>query len=184
MIVLDEYIDFLAKHDLTQDQLLFLMLLYYNRVDLIKKYKQNFPNEEGTMISTYLIEKLKEKGFIRINEDGLFLEDKFVDLFVDDKLATDEVYELYPSFVLSDKGVNIPLKSMDKRIFKEIYVRKIQGSVKEHKEILKDIQYGIENDLLRMGINKFLVAEHWKSIRTERLRNNSTTKENTLYDDF
>jgi len=186
MVILDEYVEFLIKHDLTQDQLLFLLLLYYNRVDLIKKYKQTFPNDEGTMISKYLINKLEEKGFIRRSEEGLFLEEKFTNVFVNERESVNEIYDLYPAFALSDKGVNIPLKSMDKRIFGEIYIGKIQGSSKEHKEVIKDITYGIDNDLLRMGINKFLVSEHWKSIRTERFRNNMQTGSGSesLYEDF
>lgn len=184
MIILDEYVDFLTEHDLTQDQLLFLMLLYYDRVDLIKKYKKTFPNEQGTMISKYLITKLEEKGFIIINKEGVFIQDKFINVFVNQRLAVDEIYDLYPAFAVSDKGVNIPLKSMDKKIFGGIYIGKIQGSVKEHKRILKDIAYGIENDLLRMGINKFLTSEHWKAIRVIRLRNNVKKSVDPLYDDF
>lgn len=182
--LLDEYVEFLIEHDLTQDQLLFLMLLYYNRVDLIKKYKKNFPNDEGTMISVYLINKLEEKEFIKRTENGLFLGDKFIDIFVDERVATDEIYDAYPVFAVSDKGVNIPLKSMDKRIFREIYIGKIQGSIKEHKEVLKDIAYAVENDMLKMGLNKFLVAEHWKSIRTIRSKDKVQKSSEQLYEDF
>ena len=184
MVLLDEYVDFLTEHDLTQDQLLFLMLLHFNRIDLIRKYKKSFPNEEGTMISKYLINKLEEKEFIRREEGNLFIGDKFLNLFVNERQATDEVYDAYPVFILSDKGVNIPLKTMDKEIFKKIYIGKIQGSVKEHNEVLKDIAYGVGHDLLKMGINKFLVAEHWKSLRELRKKSKSKGKKDTLYEDF
>src|SRR5690606_6633108 len=107
-----------------------------------------------------------------------------LNVFVNERQATDEVYDAYPVFVLSDKGVNIPLKTMDKEIFKKIYIGKIQGSVREHNEVLKDIAYGIEHDMLKMGINKFLVAEHWKSLRKLRKKSKVQGKKDSLYEDF
>ena len=64
MILIDRYIEFLVENQLTQDQYLLLHLLKENRADLITRYKNAFPNEEGTMIGKELITDLIAKDDI------------------------------------------------------------------------------------------------------------------------
>jgi len=185
MIAVDEYVNFIVDNNLTQEQVLLLHLLYYDRADLIIKYKKKYPTEEGAMISSYLLNDLVYKGFIIKSKNSLSIGDEFLKIFVDGTKATEQIFNVYPSFVTSDTGVQIPMKSMDRNLFEQIYIPKILGSTKEHDEIIKDIKYGIENDLLRMGINKFLTSEHWKSIRQVRLADKEDkTVSHGLYEDF
>lgn len=175
MILLPNYVNYLIEHNLTQDQYLLLHILYYREFNILKKFKKAFPLEEGTMIPRLQIKDLVNRGFlVKTSTKGFKLGEKFIEIFVTPEVAVDEVYDLYPAFIKSDLGVDIPLKSMDKNLFKNIYIPKIYGNVKEHKEVLKDIQYGIEHNLIRIGINKFLTSEQWKSFRTRRLTPHTT----------
>jgi len=175
MILIDQYIDFLVTHKISQDQYLLLHLLKDNRMDLIQKYKKAFPTEEGSIIAKSAIKDLLTKGFLLQTEKGFKLSEKILDIFVTPEVAVDEIYDIYPAFIDSDKGVSIPLISMDKRVFKEIYIPKILGNVKEHQKVIKDIQYGIDNHLIKIGINKFLTSEQWKIFRKLREQVNTTS---------
>lgn len=184
MIAVDEYINFIVDNKLNEKQFLVLVLLREQRRDLIAKYKQAFPTEDGTMIGVKLINDLVAKGFLVLKDKQFNLSDKFLDLYITPEVAVDEFYDKYPSFLTNDKGVSIPLNSMDRSIFKEIYIPKIMGSVKEHNEVIKDIQYGIDADLIKVGISKFLTSEGWKSLRKLRQPETRTNKtERTPTDD-
>lgn len=175
MILLPNYVDFLIEHNLNQEQYLLLHLLYYREFNLIKKYKEKFPKNTNQLLSKEHIEDLlNRKYLIKVKNKGYVLGTKFTDIFVTPELAVDEIYEVYPAFIKSDLGVDIPLTSMDKNIFKNIYIAKIFGNVKEHKEIIQDIIFAKENNLIKIGINKFLTSEQWKSFRKQRLTLPST----------
>ena len=105
------------------------------------------------------------------------ITDKFKSIFVDKHIATEEIYEIYPSFVYSN-GVQIPLSTMDRNVFANLYEIAIMGSLEEHKEVLLDIKYGKEKDLLNIGIEKFLKSKYWLAIRKKRMdtREIKTTK--------
>lgn len=168
MILIEPYLDFLIEHDLTQDQFLLLQLLYEARPDLIKRYKKKFPNEDGTMISSYLLKDLIKKEFLIIKDKRYRLGTKFLDIYVTPERATNEIYSIYPAFIVKDNGVQIPLTSMDRNIFKKIYISKIQCSLQEHREVIKDIKYGVQSNKIKIGLNKFLTSEQWKVFRKER----------------
>lgn len=182
MILLEPYIKFLIEHDLTQDQFLLLELLYHNRIDLIRKYKKQFPTDDGTMISKYLISKLVDKEFLLVKNNQYALGNKFIEIYVTPEIATNEIFNLYPPFIIKDNGVQVPLTSMDRNIFKNIYIRKIKYNLKEHKEILKDLKYGVDKGLIKIGINKFLTSEQWKAFRNMRKKEKDT--EDLLENDF
>ena len=183
MILIDRYIEFLVENQLTQDQYLLLHLLKENRADLITRYKNAFPNEEGTMIGKELITDLIAKEFLIKTTNGFKLGDKIKNVFSTPDAAVDEIYDIYPAFIQSDKGVSIPLISMDKKVFRELYIPRIMGSQEEHKEVIKDLEFGISNDLIKMGINKFLTTEQWKVFRKLRTSKNPTITDMTA-DDF
>lgn len=169
MILTEPYIDFLIEHNLTQGEYLLLQLLYEERGDLIRKYKKAFPIEESSMIPSYFINSLVQKGFLVKIGKHYKLGEVFLKVFVTPDVAVDEIYDIYPAFLVTDKGIDIPLLSMDRRIFREIYIPKIFGNITEHKEVIKDIKYGIDNNKIKMGINNFLTSEQWKILRKERL---------------
>lgn len=184
MILLDQYVNFIIDNKLTQEQFLFLELVYKKRVDLIKKYKDAFPSDNNGMISTYLLKDLINRGFLVTTKTGFKLGEKYLDVYINIDRAVDEIFEIYPVFVYSDKGVPIPLITMDKKVFREIYLSKIMGNNEEHKEVIKDLKFGIQNNLINMGINKFLVSEFWKSIRKIRIESIDTKEETIDYKDF
>lgn len=167
MILLDPYINFLVTHKLTQRQYLLLQLLHEERADLLKTYKDAFPSDNGRMLSDYLINDLITRGFIVKTKTGYKIGDNFLKLYVDEDVATDEIYRLYPAFI-NNKGVDIPLTTMDRRVFAKIYINKIKGNHNEHLEVLKDISYAIDANLITVGIEKFLTSEQWKVFRELR----------------
>lgn len=167
MINTDAYVNFIINNNLTQDQYLLLHLLYESRRDLIKKYKEKYPTPDDRMISEYFIKDLIDRGFIVKTKTGHKLGQNFLRIFIDANTATDEIFELYPPFIRLN-GVDVPLTTMDRKVFAEIYVKKINGSLEAHQEIMKDLQYAIDNDLIKTGINKFLTSEQWKGFRKLR----------------
>ena len=186
MIDIEPYINFIITHRITQEQFLLLHILYHERIDLLKKYKEAYPTEEGTMISTYQINDLMNKKFIIKTKTGYKLGRKFLEIFIDADKATEEIYKLYPPFI-ERNGVNIPLTTMDRRVFAKIYINKIKGSYQEHEEIKKDIQYAINSQLIVTGIEKFLTSEQWKTFRKLRKSIEDSIISNTatdLIDDF
>ncbi len=183
MILVDPYVKFLVKHELTQEQLLFLILIYYKRIDLIELYKKTF-SENNQMISKYLIDDLIDKKFLLVSHNGYKLSDIFLDLFVHPDTAVDELYNEYPDFYITTSGVSIPLLGWDRHICKSIYIPKIMGNLEEHRQVIQDIQYGTKNKLITMGINKFITSEFWKVLRKKRIESINVKKEINLDEDF
>ncbi len=168
MILIDKYVNFLIDNQITERQFLALYLIYSKRMDLIELYKKRVTNGMK-IIPPEELPSLIEKGFVKLNVDGnAVLTDKFKNIFVDKHIATEEIYEVYPTFVYSN-GVQIPLSAMDRNVFANLYEIAIMGSREEHNEILLDIEYGKEKELLNIGIEKFLKSKHWLSIRKKRL---------------
>jgi hypothetical protein len=156
--------------------------MYKKRKDLIKKYKEKFPSDDGSMIGNYQIEDLLKRGFLVKNEEGRILLGKdFLEIYVDKHIATDEVYKEYPTYFNKD-GADIPLSAMDRNVFANIYEDAIMGALDEHEEIIKDIKFGKANDLLNMGIEKFLKSQYWKHLRRRRLEHTEIEDRQTLRD--
>ena len=175
MISLKPYVKFLIDNSLTQGQYLLLTLLYEKEFTLLKEFKAKFPHKEGSMISKSEIADLVTKGFLIKHPKGYKIGDKFKKVFVTSEKAVQQIYDLYPNFMLSDKNVDIPLTSMDMNIFAKLYIPKINGSIEEHEEVLKDIQYGIDNSLIKVGLNKFVTSNYWRTFRERRITATSPT---------
>lgn len=177
-INLEEYVRFICKHRITQRQYLFLILVYYKRFDLVAEYKKVFPiiekknYDQQRMLDEDEKNQLIEMGFLSIKKDSKELNpyiigEKFAELFIDSLVAIEELYYVYPKF--SHKG-NFPLLTMSIEDAEIKYINRIGGSRTEHKEILKDIEYGVINNLLDIGVQKFIDSEYWNSLRTLRLQ--------------
>ena len=168
MILIDRYVNFLIDNQITERQFLGMYLAYTKRRDLSELYKKKITGGMKIIPKNEIPELIK-KGFLKIDEGGnAVLTDKFKNIFVDKHIATEEIYEIYPTFIYSN-GVQIPLSAMDRNVFANLYEIAIMGSRAEHAEVLLDIQYGKEKELLNIGIEKFLKAKHWLSIRKKRL---------------
>ena len=171
MILEDVYVDYLINNNLTQSQFLLLHLIYKKRYDLVIKYKKNFPysDEDSSMIGSYLTNELITRGFLVQDKKGIFkVGNKFLETFGNKHTMTDEIFELYPS-TMELNGSIIPLSAMDRNVFANLYDEMIQSSLLEHLEVIKDIEFAIEQGLLKLGIDKFLKSKYWLTIRKIRL---------------
>lgn len=177
----NKYIDFLVKNYLTQDQFLMLYLIRTKDHENIKKFKQAFPKLDKSMIGEEYKQDLIDRGFVQKTGDNdsidsYVITEKFNKLFLKNYIeAADEFWAIYPSYGTIN-GTPIPLKNMDKYQFANAYVARINNSVEEHLEVLEDLKFGIKNNLIKCGIEKFVVAEMWSQIRQIRLKQ----KENTM----
>ena len=171
MIQEDSYVKFLVEHGLTQNQYLLLHLVYKERPDLIREYKQAFPSDDNTMIGQYFIEDLFKKGFLEKKGDGtIIVSTKFLEAFINKHTASDEIFEIYPTHWIKD-GISIPLSAMDRNVFANLYDKAILSSILEHIEVVKDIKFAIQENLLNIGIDKFVKSKYWLIIRPKRLEN-------------
>lgn len=169
MILENSYVPFLIEHGLTQNQYLLLHLLHKGRNDLIKDYKEKFPSDDGTMIGKYWIQDLVNKGFLAEDKVNFYkLTEKFYSIFINKHTATDQIYDIYPTTCIID-GASIPLTAFDRNIFANLYDNYTNSSIKEHLEIIKDIEFAKDHDLIKIGIEKFLKSKYWLAIREKRL---------------
>lgn len=169
MILEDAYVKFLIEHGLTQSQYLLLHLVYKERGDLIREYKLNFPSDDNTMIGQRWIDDLLTKGFlIKDHNDHIKIGKKFLDIFINKHTASEEIFNIYPTHFHKD-GVEIPLSAMDRNVFANLYDTAIQSSVIEHLEVVEDIKFAILNNLLNIGLDKFVKSKYWLMIRPRRL---------------
>jgi hypothetical protein len=173
MINEDKYIKFITENKLTQPQFLLLHLVYRNRWDLIKLYREIFPTGDGTIIGKSATEDLLERGLLKYTKDTsntlhIQVGDVFKKAYTNDVFVAEDIYEAYPSFYEDNDGVKYPLKAYDRMSFAKIYLDKINYSQEEHEEILEDIKYGKENSLIKIKIGNFLVSEFWKDLRKLR----------------
>lgn len=183
-IEIERYVNFIVEHNLSQRQMLFLYLIYLQRFDLMKKYLLKYPCENGKFLSTIELEDLIAKGFIsRVTNNGnvndFILNDSFKRIFIDKHVATDELLDLYPSFMV-DNGKKMPLTLWDKFELMNTYAQRIGHDLAEHQEVLKDLQYAVDNSLIKYKIESFVRSEQWKHIRKLRLNINVTVIENEL----
>lgn len=171
MIQEERYIDFLIQHELTQTQYLALHLIYKGRLDLIKLYKDYFKiKEDSPIISDYEKKDLIRKEFVVVKKGNIFLSDKFKQLFVDEELATDELYYRFP-----DKYKDTELKLVDRKVIAQLYMRAIMDSIEEHEEVLKDVTYGKENNLITTDIKTFVKSKAWLGLRKMRVPDREST---------
>lgn len=187
----NRYVDFLAKHRITQNQFLFLYLIKFNEYGAIKVYKEAFPTGDRTMIGEAQKEDLIKLGFIEKVGEGSTVTDyriteKFNNLYLQDKFAAaDEVWALYPGYARignSDKAV--PLTNMDKYQFAIMYSERIKHSIDEHLEVIEDLKYARNNGLINYGIRKFVESEQWRKIRPLRKKEDEVIRVDKLMEDF
>ena len=185
----------LLKHNLTIEEYFLLVLLYYRQAidakevnDWMKEYaeKLGHPRDDGkrTLASNRTVTALMSNGWITKPDDkaGYVLSKKVDELFIEPFFAGEQLYNTYPSYGIIN-GVKIPLQVSDRIAVYYKYWRVIRGSTSEHKEILEDIQFGADNDLLSMNIGKFVDSMYWLSLRQMRRKNKIiTTNISSFYD--
>ncbi len=174
MLDCERYIKFLKDNKLTQAQFLFLLLVYKKKWKLIEEYKKIFPSEDGSMIGKQMREDLVRQGFFkRVNPDSdkadnYTITEKFSNIFADEYEVGNQIWDLYPKDITSG-GKTYPLKLMDKNELRKEYYNRIKGNYEEHLEVLEDLKYAIENNLIKGKIENFVKSEAWTDIRKERI---------------
>jgi hypothetical protein len=183
MLLEEKYVNFICNNDLTQGQFLLLYLVYKNRLDLVKKYKETYPTQDGTMIGQLWIDKLFQKEWLIKNGNKTEVSIKFREQFCDKIDIAEELILLYPS-TMEIEGKIVPLTAVDVMEFADLYYMKILGSQAEHLDILKDIKYGIENNMLNISIKKFVQSSYWKALRKKRVASIDDTHESKQHKSF
>lgn len=177
----ERYIEFIVKNKLTQSQFLFLYLIKRKKFHLINSYKQAFPSDDGTMIGKSLLNDLISRNFIKVNDEGKLAKDYEVTEIFDRIFLKDrwecamQIWQAYPGFV-NIGGVNSPLTATDKYQFSLDYAERIDYSIDEHLEILKDVVYGAQKGLIRTTIDKFVKSSGWEKIRIQRIADKVNNK--------
>ncbi len=178
MIDLERYISFLEKNKLTSGQFLMLLLLYKKQYKLIDRYKIMFPTEDNSMLGKSMRDDLINRGFLdKVNPNdnsatNYTVSKKFSKIFCDEYEAGNQIWDLYPRIILSE-GKDYPLKLWDKNEMRKIYYQRIRGNYEEHLEVLKDLEFAIENRLIKGKLENFIKSEAWTDIRKERIITNS-----------
>jgi hypothetical protein len=173
MVNVDSYIKFITKHKLTQTQFLLLYLLYLKRLDLLKIYKEAYPTDDGSMLGTYFTNDLIKRGFLSLAVKGdkknITLTDKFPNLFHDLATKADDVIRVYPGYVTTSTGAMLPLTVVDIVQFRKLYRDTVGDDPEEHEEIIKDIEYGRDNNLINFKIDSFISSKFYLKVREMRL---------------
>lgn len=183
----NRYVEFLCKNKLTQPQFLMMYCLHHRKMDAINNYKQHFATPDGGMIGENDKKDLIERGFIQqVGGEGRAsdykITEKFTDIFfADQHEAAAAVWAAYPSFTIIGEK-RIPLTTMDRYEFANYYAARIDYDVQEHKEVLKDVQYGRKHKLINYGIEKFVKGQMWEGIRQVRLQQEASEQERPTQD--
>lgn len=174
---------FLKKNNLNQAQFILMYFLYHKEYDLLQQYKDMFPTEDGSAIGRGGLADLIKRGFLvdvkpdDPNAISLKLTDKFTHIYADKYVIGSELWEAYPSFVING-GRRFPLTLTDEDELRETYYKKIKGMREEHEEIMLDLEYAKENNLIQGTIKNFVLSRQWNTFRKERL--NSVTADTNI----
>jgi len=173
-----KHVKFLVKNKISPAQFLLLYLIKTKKQTVMKEYAKGFPTEDGSLIGSILRDDLINRGYlIKVGEgtgiDSYDVSQELHDLFIKDAwIAASEFWSKYPAFI-SIGGKNIPLTVADRYEFSILYSEAIGFSIDEHKEVMKDLDYGNEKSLLKSNIETFVKSRGWEGIR--KLRLNETT---------
>ncbi len=160
---IENALKFCLKHNIHLNEFIILHLTGKND-KLLGDYITKFSYEDK--LSGINTDNLIEKGYLKQVEGGYAVTKLFYNLFAtEDRFYTD-IYNLYPGFVLSDTK-RLPVKSGDSFELCKMYMKSIGGSLEEHEEVIEDLKYGIENNLITFSITNF-VCGYYREIRKLR----------------
>ncbi len=171
----ERYVNFLAKHKLTQTQFLFLYFNYKEDAKSLMLYKKTFDiPKKVSILSDIELQDLKNRKIVTVESVNSFGNEVYIVFdelhrlfFKDIYLVADEIYALYPGFI-KIKGNNIPLLTMDRVQFAVLYNHAIGGQFEEHLEVIHDIMFAKENNLINVKIENFVKSQLWLKIREIR----------------
>ena len=162
-----QWVDFMCKHSMTPTQFLFLYIIYENDYPALYKYVQ----ENGGFDMSELND-LEERGYM-VNDnpnlasslaDCYTVTNKFIkELYnTDVNTAYEEFFEAYPVQIYVDgrrlPGRNATLKT------RTYYKKKIATKRALHKKVMNCLDYAKRNNLVTMGMEKWIETEQYRSI--------------------
>lgn len=167
MLLEERYVDFICEHNITQGQFLLLYLVYKKRLDLVLKYKQKFPTDDGTMIGKRWVEELFDRELLIKKDNKTEIGIKFKEVFCNKIDTAEELLAIYPS-TMEINGKIVPLTAIDTITVADLYTPKILDCKKEHEEVLKDIEFAVIHDMINLSLKNFILSKYWVSIRKKR----------------
>ena len=175
-----------VHYKITLEQFLTLYLIKGHKTETIRLYARAFPFKNGAFLDDKQKQDLINRNFLVKTEKGYTLGTAFDEVFINKDSAGEQLWEAYPGFMKGNDGRLIPLATMGVTEVSHIYWHAINGVRKEHEEVLLDVAYAIENNMLTFGIRKFLETGYWKKFRELRLGTapSITAPSNYSKDDF
>jgi hypothetical protein len=85
-----------------------------------------------------------------------------------------ELFEEYPPCFKND-GVIYNARTASAQEIAPAYMRAIAKSTDEHEKILDDLRWAVKNNVLKIGLDKFVKSRYWEVIRDMRKNYNSST---------
>ena len=81
-----------------------------------------------------------------------------------------ELHEEYPDFLSrkNDNGNPLAAKTCTENEIIKDYIRAINNDQEEHKRVLEDVRWAKKNNMILMGLKKFVGSRHWNAIREYR----------------
>ncbi len=96
----------------------------------------------------------------------------------------DEFLEFYPDSI-TVKGIDYPMKLMDREQFYKKYWEAINCNIDEHTIVIEDLKWGVEKSLIPCKVEKFVGSRYWEQLRKMRLTGfNTDDIETYVYKDF
>lgn len=189
-------IEFMGEHNMNPNQFMLCWILYLDK----KEHKgENLPTEGSAIANVYRfaeevgpwpdaeIKDLVERGYLVYRGSG---KDYYPDQMRVTRKFSEAVFasvddfehfvQAYPSFVENfndPRKEDIPLKAVDMEKVERIFNQRVKTKA-EFERLMKALEWGKENDKIKMNILNYVSGEIWKS-HLEKMRNDSPDVERT-----
>ncbi len=164
------YLELLGKDKLSQQQYLFLYILYKKDPSLITLYKSVFPNDENSFLGEYGKRYLVDNGWLILEGEGKRMSEcvltrKALDLFVDPLTAIQELIATYPATRISD-GVTYPMANIKIPLstFGRMYMQAIGDDGETHRKIIEALIIGQQNNYPFSKLESFVNSLGWVAL--------------------
>lgn len=166
-----ELVEFLAKHRLTSDQLLFMFLIYSEEYSLLYQYceqvKGLHPEEVQDLVRRGYLVNMNDKAN-QYWADSFIVTEKFTsEIYKHAEDAALEFWNTYPS-PLYIEGRAYSTKGVDKEEFIELYMKKIGFSKRLHKRVMDTLAYAIREGTANMRIDKWFKGKPWEEFANKK----------------
>lgn len=167
----EKFTDIIVKYKLNANQMFYMYLIHTGSSSVYRIA------EEGKKFYKKDVDELEELGFIKnlnktmsAHQDNYVINEntqngkEFLEYINSDITMGDELWSIYP-WNFESNGKSYPTKACDKDMISDIYTKKIKGSMKLHREIIKLVKRANSYNLISMGIEKFVNGEQWNYLK-------------------